>query len=97
MTGEEELEKIVDVMISQPMEGLLYDLDLLPEQCGNDRMNMRRIVVERQAIKIKKLEKEKEWLEYKVLEASQKQYPKLSYVEKVAMLEDDMQQALKEK
>jgi len=97
MTEEEKLEKIVGVMINQPMEGLLYDLDLLPEQCGNDRMNMRRIVVERQAIKIKKLEKEKEWLEYKVLEASQKQYPELSLAEKVVMLEDDMQQALKEK
>ena len=46
---------------------------------------------------IEQLKKEKGWLEYKVLEASQKQYPELSLAEKVAMLEDDMQQALKEK
>ncbi len=45
----------------------------------------------------KQLEKEKEWLQYKVLEASQKRHTGKTYDEKIAMLEDDMQQALKEK
>jgi len=62
MTGEEALEKIVDVMINQPIEGLLYDLNLLPEQCRNDQMNIQRIVVEKQAVKIKESKKKEEWL-----------------------------------
>ena len=63
-------------------------MDLLPEQCGNDRMNMRRIVVERQAIKIKKLEKENEWL-----------INQLAYIHRKdgELIVEEMQQALKEK
>ena len=45
---------------------------------------------------IQQLKKEKEWLEYKVLESSQKHHTGKSYDEKIAMLNDEMQQALKE-
>lgn len=45
--GKKELKKIADDIINnQPLEGLLYDLDLLPEQCKNDSMNMKRLVIE---------------------------------------------------
>jgi len=94
MTGEEELEKIVDVMISQPMEGLLYDLDLLPEQCGNDRMNMRRIVVKRQAIKIKELGEVVKRL--RKIEIDYNEY--ISKVDRVLISRDkEMEQLRKEK
>ncbi len=44
-----------------------------------------------------RLKKEKEWLQYKVLEASQKQHIGLSYQDKIILLNDDMKQALKDK
>lgn len=43
---------------------------------------------------IHRLEKEEVWLMCKVLETSQKQYPGLSYDQKIKMLEDDMKRAL---
>ena len=44
----------------------------------------------------RQLEKEKKWLQYKVLEASQKQHIGLSYQDKIILLNDDMKQALKD-
>ncbi len=32
--------------VQQPLEGLLYDLDLMPEQCKTLINNLRRLVVE---------------------------------------------------
>ena len=46
---------------------------------------------------IEQLRKEKKWLQYKVLEASQKQHIGLSYQDKIILLNDDMKQALKDK
>lgn len=45
MTPEEI--KLVDKAISQPLEGLLYDLDLMPEQIKYGINDLRRIVIER--------------------------------------------------
>ena len=39
--------RVADKIIDQPIEGLLYDLDLLPEQCKNRTNSYRRIVIER--------------------------------------------------
>ncbi len=33
-------------VIEQPLEGLLYDLDLMPEECRNTTANMRRVAIE---------------------------------------------------
>ncbi len=52
---EEEIE-LVDKNISQPLEGLLYDLDLMPEQIKTDINNLRRIVIERLYEKLKTYE-----------------------------------------
>ena len=53
----DRLEEVVDSIIDQPIEGLLYDLDLLPEQCISDRSNMTRIVIEKQRKEIERLKK----------------------------------------
>lgn len=56
----EELQKIASDIVKQPLEGLLYDLDLLPEQCRNDTNNMKRIIVENLHKKIEQLTNENE-------------------------------------
>lgn len=53
-------------------------------------------MLKKQSIEIERLKNEKKWLEYKVLEASQKKHIGLSYDEKIVLLEEDMKQALKE-
>ena len=53
----EEDDKRILKCISQPLEGLLYDLDLLPEQCRTGINSMRRIVVEQQRKEIERLRK----------------------------------------
>ena len=45
-------------IIKQPLEGLLYDLDLMPEQCKSDVANMRRVAVEVLRREIERLKKE---------------------------------------
>lgn len=45
-------------VIEQPLEGLLYDLDLLPEQCKNVIANFRRIAIEVLLKEIERLKKE---------------------------------------
>ncbi len=60
----------------------------------NGIMNRQKRALGLKDKKIKRLGKEKEWLEYKVLEASQKRHSGKTYDEKIAMLEDDMQRAL---
>lgn len=42
---DKKTEKIFPI-IDQPLEGLLYDLDLLPEQCRTEINNIRRLAVE---------------------------------------------------
>ena len=49
-------------IIKQPLEGLLYDLDLMPEQCKSGIANLRRIAVEELRKEIERLKKEKKWL-----------------------------------
>ena len=39
------LEKAEKSIINQPIEGLLYDLDLMPEQCKSSHSNIIRLVV----------------------------------------------------
>jgi len=58
-------------VIEQPLEGLLYDLDLLPEQCRNATANMRRITVEelRKEIELYKRTVEHDTKEIKLLTA----------------------------
>ncbi len=38
--------EIVRKLIQQPLEGLLYDLDLMPEQCITISSNMKRLTIE---------------------------------------------------
>ena len=47
--------KLAKGMIGQPIKGLLYDLDLMPEQCVSWTANAARLVIEI-------LYKQKEWL-----------------------------------
>jgi hypothetical protein len=49
---EEEKEYIRDYFVNQPLDGLLYDLDLMPEQIqyGRDRLLHRAIVELRKEI-----------------------------------------------
>ena len=49
-------------VVEQPLEGLLYDLDLTPEQCLSDVANMGRISIEVLRREIERLKKENEWL-----------------------------------
>ena len=63
-----------------------------PEKLRPDKEPPRAWFLE----EIEQLKKEKEWLKCKVLEASQKKHIGLSHDEKIKLLEDDMQQALKE-
>ena len=45
-------------IIKQPLEGLLYDLDLMSEQCKSDVANMRRVAVEVLRREIERLKKD---------------------------------------
>ncbi len=58
-------------VVEQKLEGLLYDLDLMPEQCRNATTNMRRIAVEvlRDEIKLYKRTVEHHTKEIKLLTA----------------------------
>ena len=51
-------------VVEQPLEGLLYDLDLMPEQCKSTIANMRRTAVEELR---KEIERLKETLEFYAL------------------------------
>ncbi len=42
----DKLLEVVKEIIEQPLEGLLYDLDLLPEQCRDGWKDLVRTVVE---------------------------------------------------
>ena len=42
---QEEMQLRASV-VEQPLEGLLYDLDLMPEQCKSGTANIRRIAIE---------------------------------------------------
>ncbi len=55
-------------VIEQPLEGLLYDLDLMPEQCRSTTANMKRIAIEELRKEIERLREENEWLLDKTLE-----------------------------
>ncbi len=45
--SKEDLKETADHMIDdQPLEGLLYDLDLLPEQCKSYRTDITRVIIE---------------------------------------------------
>lgn len=45
--GKDTLQKDAENMIdNQPLEGLLYDLDLMPEQCRSFKTNITRIIIE---------------------------------------------------
>ena len=44
--GELNHKKMIQEIVKQPLEGLLYDLDLLPEQCKAWINNDRRLVIE---------------------------------------------------
>ena len=44
-------------IVEQPLEGLLYDLDLMPEQCKSGTANIRRITVEILREEIERLRK----------------------------------------
>ena len=48
-------------VIEQPLEGLLYDLDLMPEQCRSARANIRRITIEELRKEIERLRKDLEY------------------------------------
>ncbi len=48
-------------IIEQPLERLLYDLDLMPEQCKSTIANMRRTVVEELRKEIERLRKDLEY------------------------------------
>ncbi len=52
-------------IIKQPLEGLLYDLDLMPEQCKSGIANLRRIAVEKLCKEIERLKKERQWIRTK--------------------------------
>lgn len=56
------MDKEIKKAIEQPLEGLLYDLDLMPEQCKTFINELRSGVVECQYKEIEQLRKEKEWL-----------------------------------
>ena len=47
MDEKEWLEKAEKSISDQPIEGLLYDLDLMPEQCKSSHSNITRLVVTR--------------------------------------------------
>ncbi|KKL19576.1 hypothetical protein LCGC14_2464120, partial [marine sediment metagenome] len=48
-------------VIEQPLEGLLYDLDLMPEQCRSTTANMRRIAIEELREEIERLRIERDY------------------------------------
>ena len=74
--------------IKQSLEGLLYDLDLMPEQIKSAINDLRREVVECQYRENERLKKEKEYLLEKICSYSAYFLPK--------DIEKYMQQALKE-
>ena len=51
------LDRITDDIIKQPIEGILYDLDLMPEQCKSDASNIKRLVIRKLYKKAMKKEK----------------------------------------
>ncbi len=44
---KDEMNTLIDENLDQPIEGLLYNLDLMPEQCKSDTNNLRRLVIEK--------------------------------------------------
>ncbi|HDY86967.1 MAG TPA: hypothetical protein ENH82_02495 [bacterium] len=82
-------------IIEQPLEGLLYDLDLMPEQCKSTIANMRRTAVEELRKEIEQLRKEKEWL-VELMYEKMCESP-ISLKDYKNTIIDMMQQALKEK
>ena len=57
MEEKEWLEKAEKSIINQPIEGLLYDLDLMPEQCKSSHSNVARLVITRLREEIERLKK----------------------------------------
>lgn len=53
---QEEMQLRVAIL-KQPLEGLLYDLDLMPEQCKGGIANIRKITVEVLRKEIERLRK----------------------------------------
>ncbi|KKL63073.1 hypothetical protein LCGC14_2178760 [marine sediment metagenome] len=97
----QEESQLLDAILKQPLEGLLYDLDLMPEQCRNATANMRRITVEELRKEIERLRKEKEWLLkqyatelYDAHKAIRTTYNRDSIKQRIVL---EMQQALKER
>ncbi len=78
--------------IKQPLEGLLYDLDLLPEQCKTIINELRNVVIECQYKEIEQLREEKEWLVKLILS----DYRTYNIEELKKIIIEKMPQALKE-
>ena len=84
-------------IIKQPLEGLLYDLDLMSEQCKSDVANMRRVAVEVLRREIERLKKEKGWLFDELIDLHQRRTTTDMPAEEMKeILVEDMQRALKE-
>ena len=84
--------------IKQPMEGLLYDLDLMPEQIKSAINDLRREVVECQYRENERLKKEKEWLlKTLVFVYKDKMCESGLSIKAMEWVLKDMQQELKEK
>ena len=52
-TEKLRIAKRMQNLIQQPLDGLLYDLDLMPEQCKKTINTIRRLVIE-ELYKLKK-------------------------------------------
>ena len=61
-----KLTKDLKPMIDQYLEGLLYDVDLCPEQINNKKDGIRYTVIVNQKEKIEELEKENKQLESEI-------------------------------